>query len=61
LQEKTLEDRYGDLLKVIGDIGKDVKPAYTNNKMSADRLKRSEKIIILSFLDEGMCGLCPLR
>ena len=40
-QQKTLESRYNDLLKVIGDIGRDVKPAYTNSKVSADRLKKN--------------------
>lgn len=27
---------------MIAEVGKDVKPAYTNSKISADRLKRSE-------------------
>lgn len=42
LQGKTLESHYTDLLKVVADIGKDLKSAYTD-KASTDRLKKSEK------------------
>lgn len=37
-----LQTHYEELLRVIAEVGKDVKPAYTNSKISADRLKRSE-------------------
>ena len=37
----NLQTHYDELLRVIAEVGKDVKPAYTNSKMSADRLKRS--------------------
>lgn len=37
-----LQSHYEELLRVIAEVGKDVKPAYTNSKISADRLKRSE-------------------
>ena len=37
----NLQTHYEELLRVIGEVGKDVKPAYTNSKISADRLKRS--------------------
>ena len=39
--EPNLERHYNDLLKVISEIGRDVKPAYTNNKVSTDRLRKS--------------------
>lgn len=39
--EPNLERHYNDLLKAISDIGRDVKPAYTNNKVSTDRLRKS--------------------
>ena len=38
----NLQTHYDELLRVIAEIGKDVKPAYTNSKVSADRLKRSK-------------------
>ena len=38
----NLQTHYEELLKAIAEVGKDVKPAYTNSKISADRLKRSE-------------------
>ena len=39
--EPNLEKHYNDLLKAISEIGRDVKPAYTNNKVSTDRLRKS--------------------
>ena len=42
LKESNLQTHYDELLRVIGEVGKDIKPAYTNSKVSADRLKRSE-------------------
>jgi hypothetical protein len=38
----ALEQRYGEFLKVVSEIGKDVKPTYTNSKFHSDRLKRSK-------------------
>ena len=38
----NLQMHYEELLRVIAEVGKDVKPAYTNSKISSDRLKRSE-------------------
>lgn len=47
-----LDARYNELVKMIAEIGKDVKPSYTNSKVHADRLKKSEdmwnKISILA-------------
>ena len=45
VQQTNLQSHYEELLRVIGEVGKDVKPAYTNNKVSADRLKRSEPTV----------------
>lgn len=36
-----LETHYNELLKTIEEIGRDVKPSYTNNKVSTDRLKKN--------------------
>ena len=36
-----MEDRYEELLSLVGDMGREVKPAYTGNKNSAERLKKS--------------------
>lgn len=38
----SLQTHYDELVRVIAEVGKDVKPAYTNSKTSADRLKRSK-------------------
>lgn len=38
----NLQTHYEELLRVIAEVGKDVKPAYTNSKISSDRLKRSK-------------------
>lgn len=40
--QHRFQKRYNELLVVIADIGKDVKPAYTSNKIAVDKLKRSE-------------------
>lgn len=46
-KEANLQTHYEELLRVIAEVGKDIKPAYTNNKVSADRLKRSEKACLV--------------
>lgn len=45
-KEANLQTHYEELLRVIAEVGKDIKPAYTNNKVSADRLKRSKRACI---------------
>lgn len=35
------QSKYSQLLAVIEELGKDIRPTYTGNKMSAERLKRS--------------------
>ena len=42
MTEAPLQAHYNELLRVIGDIGRDVKPAYTSNKVSTDKLRKSE-------------------
>ncbi|CAI8003735.1 Cyclin-dependent kinase 2-associated protein 2 [Geodia barretti] len=37
----NLQTHNDELLRTIAEVGKDVKPSYTNSKMSADRLKRN--------------------
>ena len=49
-KKPALEQRYDEFLKMITEIGKDVKPAYTNSKIHADRLKRSK----ISLVEGGM-------
>lgn len=53
-QEQNLEKHYNELLKLIGEIGRDIKPAYTNSKLSADRLRKSKFEQLLSVLAGGM-------
>ena len=48
--EPNLERHYNDLLKVISEIGRDVKSAYTNNKVSTDRLRKSTAWIVTLIL-----------
>ena len=50
LKKPALEARYTELLKIIGDVGKDVKPAYTNSKTHSDRLRKSELECLKSLL-----------
>ncbi len=40
--ESSLETHYNELLRMIEEIGRDVKPSYTNSKSSTDRLKKSK-------------------
>ena len=49
-KKPALEQRYNELLKIIGEIGKDVKPAYTNSKSHADRLKKSKLVIMIHLI-----------
>lgn len=35
------QNKYNQLLAIIEELGKDIRPTYTGNKMSAERLKRS--------------------
>lgn len=40
--EAPLQVHYNELMRVIGDIGRDVKPAYTGSKSSTDKLRKSK-------------------
>uniref|UniRef100_A0A915HT56 Cyclin-dependent kinase 2-associated protein n=1 Tax=Romanomermis culicivorax TaxID=13658 RepID=A0A915HT56_ROMCU len=40
-QQNQPQSKYSQLLAVIEELGKDIRPSYTGNKMSAERLKRS--------------------
>ena len=42
-----LETHYNELLKTIEEIGRDVKPSYTSNKVSTDRLKKSKPLAVI--------------
>lgn len=58
--EPNLERHYNELLKVIAEIGRDVKPAYTNNKVSTDRLRKSKWSIRVTCHSLSYNGsLCP--
>ena len=37
-----LEDKYTELMTVVAEMAREVKPAYTGNKGSAEKLKKSE-------------------
>ena len=45
--EPLLEQRYNQLLKMIAEIGRDIKPSYTNSKVHADRLKKSNSLMYM--------------
>ncbi len=49
--DSLLETHYKELLRMIEEIGRDVKPSYTNNKASADRLKKSELLHLTIVVD----------
>ena len=38
--------KYNNLLANIAEVGRDVKPAYTNNKSSSERLRKSKMAIM---------------
>lgn len=41
-QPRTMhQSKYGQLLNVIEEMGKDIKPTYAGNKISAERLRRA--------------------
>ena len=56
LKKPALEARYTELLKIIGDVGKDVKPAYTNSKTHSDRLRKSELEWLKKPIDSSFLG-----
>lgn|SRR6218665_313334 len=39
-QQQQSQSKYGQLLAVIEDMGKDIRPTYAGSKTSAERLKR---------------------
>ena len=55
--EPNLERHYNDLLKAISEIGRDVKPAYTNNKVSTDRLRKSK----FTFINFSLAVSCTIN
>lgn len=40
VQQQQPQTKYGQLLAVIEDMGKDIRPTYSGSKTSAERLKR---------------------
>lgn len=40
-----LEDKYTELMTVVAEMAREVKPAYTGNKGSAEKLKKSELFV----------------
>ena len=43
-----LEDKYTELMTVVSEMAREVKPAYTGNKGSAEKLKKSELFMLSS-------------
>ena len=43
-----LEDKYTELMTVVAEMAREVKPAYTGNKGSAEKLKKSELVVFSS-------------
>lgn len=55
--ESMLEVHYNELLKMIEEIGRDVKPSYTSNKVSTDRLKKS-MLALINVIHVVCCSMC---
>lgn len=46
-EETMLESHYSEFSKIVMEIGRDIKPVYTSNKVAIDRLKKSEAQVLL--------------
>lgn len=44
------QSKYGELLAVIEEIGKDIRPTYAGSKNASERLKKGKSI---SLVDDG--------
>ena len=53
-----LESHYSELTRMIAEVGKDVKPAYTNSKASTDRLRKSEACMHACTLSQRTLSAC---
>nr|CAB3229421.1 cyclin-dependent kinase 2-associated protein 1-like [Phallusia mammillata] len=40
MQDQVPQSKYADLLAVIEELGKDIKPTYAGSRSASDRLKR---------------------
>ena len=45
---QVVEDKYTELMTVVAEIAREVKPAYTGNKGSAEKVKKSELFMLSS-------------
>ena len=39
---QTYQSKYGELLNVIEDLGREIKPTYAGSKMAQERLKKGK-------------------
>lgn len=58
--DTMLESHYSELSKIVMEIGRDIKPVYTSNKVAIDRLKKSEACCTLGALNRISLMLFPL-
>ena len=49
-EKEPLEQRYDELMRLVAEIGKDIKPAYTNSKVQGDRLKKSACVCVCVYM-----------
>lgn len=45
-QSPVPQSKYADLLAVIEELGKDIKPTYAGSRSATERLKRGNKIVL---------------
>lgn len=57
--EPPLQLHYNELLRVIAEIGRDVKPAYTCSKIATDKLRKSKRSNY-SYNNSGLMSLLLL-
>lgn len=43
IQDQVPQSKYADLLAVIEELGKDIKPTYAGSRSASDRLKRGNR------------------
>ena len=55
---QTYQSKYGELLNVIEDLGREIKPTYAGSKMAQERLKKGRQLLFSH--DSDLCTLSNL-
>jgi len=58
MQEQVPQSKYADLLAVIEELGKDIKPTYAGSRSASDRLKRGVCIAYLLSIHHKTNSTC---